>query len=240
VPVPSAPSSGLIAIGIERSSTVDQVVDALRHAILDGRLAPGEPLKEVSLASGLGVSRGTVREALRVLASDALVRHEAHRGASVARLDWDDAADAYQARIPVEQAAAERVARTGDRLAALRQAVESMAAAAGASDVASFVEAHAMFHATLVGVLGSRRLDRFHASLQAELRLSLATIERMTGSMGETTDDHRRLVDLLAGGDVDAARQAMVDHLRHGAADIAELPGLAPGVSGSGAGPALR
>lgn len=227
MPVPSAPSSSLATIGIERSSTVDQVVAALRHAILDGRLPPGSPLKEVSLATSLGVSRGTVREALRVLASDALVVHQVHRGATVARLDRADAADAFLARIPIECAAAEQVARTGERLPELHGALAEMAAAAGTSDVARFVDAHSSFHAVLVGVLRSRRLDRFHVTLQAELRLSLATIERITDSMTETTDDHRGLVDVLARGDAEAARQAMADHLRHGAADVAELDDLA-------------
>ena len=227
MPVPSSPSSSLATIGIERSSTVDQVVAALRHAILDGRLPPGSPLKEVSLATSLGVSRGTVREALRVLASDALVHHQVHRGATVARLDRADAADAFLARILIECAAAEQVARTGEQLTELHGALAEMAEAGDAGDVARFVDAHSEFHAALVGALGSRRLDRFHATLQAELRLSLATIERITDSLAETTQDHRRLLGVLASGEAEAACQAMADHLRHGAADVAELEDLA-------------
>lgn len=226
-----APASGrgldpVASLDLQRTSTVDQVVEALRHAILDGRLAPGVALREISLADGLGVSRGTVREALRVLTAESLVTHQAHRGATVAQLDQADAADAYLARLPIECAAAEHVARTGDGLDALRAAVDEMAVAAEAGDVADLVEAHASFHVALVATLGSRRLRRFFSSVQSELRLSLATVERMTGAMAETLADHRELLDQLVGGDPEACRAAVIDHLGHGAADVADLPEL--------------
>ena len=64
-------------------SNVDVAVEALRDAILDGRLKPGERLKEVPLAEQLGISRGPIREALRLLERDGLIELIPNRGAVV-------------------------------------------------------------------------------------------------------------------------------------------------------------
>lgn len=215
----------LAAVGIDRTSTLDQVVAALRRAVLEGRLAPGTALRETALAEQLGVSRGTVREALRVLAPEGLVEHRARRGAVVATLDPDDARDVYRARLVLETAAAERAADLGlDALHELRQAVDEMRDAAARDDIPDFVHAHAGFHSSLVGVLGSGRLARLAVALQGELRLGFAVLDRMSGSLADSVRAHEELVDTIARRGGEAARRAVAEHLRHGAEDVAELP----------------
>lgn len=219
------PARRLAAVDLERTSALGQVADALRLAILDGRLPPGTPLRETALADQLGVSRGTVREALRLLAPEGLVDHRAHRGAVVAELDPDDVEDLYRARAVVEVAAAERACGLGpERLAALTVAVEAMRAAARSDHVADYVNAHASFHGALVDMLGSERLSRFARSVQAELRLGFAVLDRMTGSLDDSVAAHESILDVLRGGDAPAARHAVSEHLLHGAEDVAELP----------------
>jgi DNA-binding transcriptional MocR family regulator len=65
---------------IHRVSIADQVASVLRQRILDGELRPGTPLQELSLAASLGVSRNTMREALRILALEGLLHRNLHRG----------------------------------------------------------------------------------------------------------------------------------------------------------------
>lgn len=212
------------AIGITRTSTLEQVVSALRLAILDGRLAPGTPLRETALADQLGVSRGTVREALRLLGPEGLIEHRPHRGAVVADLDPADMIDVYEARIVLESAGAERAADMGaDALDGMREALAAMGRAAAADDVAGYVEAHAEFHHALVELLASDRLSKFSSSLNGELRLGFAVLDRMTGSLGDSVTAHATLLDTLASGDRSVARAAIVDHLQHGVDDVAEL-----------------
>lgn len=221
-----AGDTGLAGVGIERTSTVEQVVHALRRAILNGDLPPGTPLRETALADRFEVSRGTVREALRVLEPEGLIEHRAHRGAVVAALDPLDVIDVYRARLVVEVAAAERASEVGpDGLAGLRRAVDVMRGAAAGDEVADYVEAHAEFHRALVGVLESHRLARFAGSLQSELRLGFAVLDRMSGTLADSATAHEQLLDTMAHGGREAARQAVLDHLRHGAEDVVELPG---------------
>lgn len=215
----------LEAVDIDRRSTVDQVVAALQAAILDGRLAPGTPLREAALAVRFRVSRGTVREALRTLAAEGLVSRHPHRGAEVVRLEEEDALDIYAARRVVEVAAAERGVRAGtEARAGLRAALARMEETAASADVSGFVEAHATFHAELVGMLGSRRLRRFAEALQGELRLSFAMLERLTGTLEASVAGHREVLSAIESGDTQAARRAVLVHLQHGADEVAELP----------------
>ena len=71
--------------------------------ILDGRLVPGTHLRETQVARSLGVSRNTLREALRSLAEHGLVTHHPHRGVVVTDLTVDDVADLFRLRLVLER-----------------------------------------------------------------------------------------------------------------------------------------
>src|SRR3712207_5450747 len=104
-----------LSLRLRRESTAEQVAGALRDLIVGGGLAPGTRLREAPLSQQLGVSRNTLREALHILVSQGLVRHQAHRGAYVAELDADDVRDIFRVRRLVELAAVrELVAGSAD------------------------------------------------------------------------------------------------------------------------------
>src|SRR5581483_3474572 len=89
---------------IRRVSTAKQVAGALRTAILEGRLLPGTQLGEVQVAEGLGVSRNSVREAVRILEGEYLVRYEMNRGSVVAEFTDEEIDDLFAARAVLELA----------------------------------------------------------------------------------------------------------------------------------------
>jgi len=76
----------------QSNSVADQVASILRRRILDGELLPGTALQEVPMATSLGVSRNTVREATRILSLEGLLKRSAHRGVAVAQLSLEDVA----------------------------------------------------------------------------------------------------------------------------------------------------
>ena len=73
-------SDTLSGLSIRRVSTADQVASLMRQRILRGEFKPGTSLREVVIAAAIGVSRNTLREALRILVQEGLVRHSVHRG----------------------------------------------------------------------------------------------------------------------------------------------------------------
>jgi DNA-binding GntR family transcriptional regulator len=219
----ASPITGLGA-GIQRRSTTEQAAEAVRQAILSGRLLPGTPLREAALAAELGVSRSTLREAARTLESEGLVRYQMNRGIVVADITGADAADIYAARAAVELAAVDALTEHRDpavygNLAGL---VEQIERAFGRGDVAAVLDGDRLFHATLVAATGSPRLRRCYGQLQQEQRLALALSERSRRELGRTADDHRQLLDALHGSRT-RARAELTAHLRAGAAELQRL-----------------
>jgi len=162
---------------IQRSSTSDQVADILRREILTGELTPGTPLREVALATSLGVSRNTIREGIRILVSEGILHHNVHRGVSVARLTPADVADIYATRKVLETASIRGARPSADQLAELRRLAASLEAAARRGDAPELVELDLAFHLAIVGLLGLERLTTFAERVLAELRLGLFLVD---------------------------------------------------------------
>ncbi|WP_163566933.1 GntR family transcriptional regulator [Fodinicola feengrottensis] len=222
----TSPIAGLGA-SIQRQSTTEQAVDAVRQVILSGRLLPGMPLREVALAAELGVSRSTLREAARTLESEGLVRYQMNRGIVVAEVTGSDVADIYAARAAVELAAADALTEHRDPAvyASLADLVDQIERAFGHGNIDTVLDGDRRFHATLVAATGSPRLRRFHGQLQQEQRLALALAERSSRELGRTADDHRRLLDALHGSPAQA-RAELTTHLQVGAAELQRLVDL--------------
>src|SRR5438128_10144771 len=87
---------------IHRVSVADQVAGILRQRILEGELRPGAALMEIPLASSLVVSRNTMREAMRILSLEGLLKRNLHRGVTVSQLSVRDVQEIYQLRRMLE------------------------------------------------------------------------------------------------------------------------------------------
>lgn len=206
---------------IDRSSTAQRVADALRSMLFAGDLAPGEPLREVSLAAGFGVARSTVREALQVLAAEGLVTRYPNRGVVVTELAPRDIAEIFEARLVLESAGV-RAGAAGADLAPVTAALTTYARAAKAEDQVEATHAHLEFHTSLVALLGNARLVASADTLTADLRLALASVERARRNARSQVADHRRLLTLMRSGDVEAAVAELEAHLGGAARSVTE------------------
>jgi DNA-binding GntR family transcriptional regulator len=207
------PSGALSNLEIKRASTAEQVADGLREMIVRGELEPGAPLREVSMASSIGISRNTMREAIRLLAREGLVTHNMHRGALVRRLTEEDVGDIFRVRRAVElEAVQETAGASVEQLAALEASVRGLEQAADADSYESIIESDVEFHERLVRMLGSPRLDRFFKTIQAELRLCLSIVDSHDDP-GRLIAEHRELYELMASGRQHACIERMTQHL---------------------------
>ncbi|MGI9659738.1 MAG: GntR family transcriptional regulator [Gaiellaceae bacterium] len=134
--------------------------EAIRGAILDGRLAPGSRLKEEQLAAELGISRTPIREALLVLQTDGLVEAAPNRGATVRSYAPADLDELYQLRGLLEghaaRIAAERIAPPA--LCELSESCERFDAFRDADDPGALAAENQLFHETILAATGSDRL----------------------------------------------------------------------------------
>ncbi len=209
---------------IDRRSTTDQVAGSLRRQLFDGHLTPGTPLREVDLATAFGVSRSTVREALRTLVAEGLLTRAPNRGVVVRVVSPVELEDLQRARHVLETGAVS--AARPAQLSALSDALASYEAAVGTGAPEAVHAAHIAFHQAVVGLAGSDRLSRLGAALLSDLRLALAAADRAADDAAHQLVEHRHLHDLIAAGDTVAALEELSRHLHQ---DHAAAPGMPPG-----------
>jgi DNA-binding GntR family transcriptional regulator len=220
------------ASGFVKMSVGEQVADAIRDEILRCRRMPGSTLRESAVAVALGVSRNTVREALRILEAERLVTYHLHRGVIVAPLEVDDVRDLYEIRAKLEPSALLDTGRhTPQRVDAVAAAVENLDAVARAGDPFRIVEADLAFHCSLVGLSGSHRLSSFFALVAAEVRrcvvlVSLADEEYLQPA--PIVAQHRQIAEALNAGDHSHAAELALAHVRSNERRAVELVQAGP------------
>jgi DNA-binding GntR family transcriptional regulator len=200
---------------IDRASTTEQVLHELREAIIDGRIAQGEALREVPLSRTFGTGRSAVREAIRQLVQEGLVDYELHRGAFVRVLSLADRLDVYVAREAIEAGVARLAVEASPPpdLSRLRSALEELRTRAKGHDRVTdeLIEADIGFHEELVRLAGSPRLGRAYETLAAETRILLRHHPPYPWS--DYVSDHERLFDALEQRDP-RAPDYVIEHLR--------------------------
>lgn len=203
---------------INLPSVVDEVVRELRRLILSGTVHLGERLIEERLTAELGVSRPPLREAMRILERDGLVRSLPRRGVIVEPLTSKDVREIYGLRRALERLAVELGVPVDDerRLVPMREALGRMREAAEQGDLDGVVRANAAFHSALVDLPGHRRLSRAYESIAMQLQLCMAINLRFREQQYRDPVDavrrHTRLLELIEAGDSDAVQQEIRVH----------------------------
>ena len=202
-------------IALLQSSSLTSVVQReIERRILQGELAPGAKLNEAALAEALGVSRGPVREAFRMLEEAGLVRQEKNRGVFVRSIPLNEAMEIFDLRAMMDEAVGRRLAQaiTPEQLRQVRAMVDAMEKAVRAGDADSYHLLNLEFHDTLVAFSGNRKLTSIYRRVINELslfrRMNLVDAKLLPISASE----HRAIVKAIASGDAEAAGRAMRQH----------------------------
>lgn len=196
---------------VARTSTVDLIAIALRDAIFSGALEVGTPIREVEMATQLGVSRSPLREAMQRLVQERLLTAVPGRGLRVSLIKAEHVPDLYHARAAIEGKAIRLLAAQADA-SALRQLEEAYAEllrATESQDARAIGDADINFHQLLVNLAGSPRLSDYMSSLAIETRIALFSLPDGFAVPAEVSSTYRELLDSLAAGDVDHALRAL-------------------------------
>lgn len=199
---------------------VDDVYDQLVVLIVDGHVAPEEPLSIDALAREFGVSTSPLREALARLESTGLIRRAAMRGYRVApALEAGELRELLDARLLIEPAAARSAAAAPSRaqtVTALDAAVDSLTTAPRGSSYESFreyYEADRRFHQAVVHGTGNRFVEQAYDALGGQFQRFRLFSGRGVTDAESTIAEHQAVRDAIDRGDVEGAYQAMTDHL---------------------------
>ena len=211
----------------------DVVIDGLREMIADGRVQPGEWIRQERLARELGVSHTPIREALKQLEAEGLVEHVPYRGVRVVEFSLDDVVDIYTMRSALEGLAAAAAATliTPEELAEIRRLHDAMVACKSpVDDLPKIRELNRDFHRRIV--LASRRtylirtLEQMWSWFPTMLwnRLTLMADASTPERADADNQQHELIVAALEARDperaerlirehIDQSRQALLTHL---------------------------
>jgi DNA-binding GntR family transcriptional regulator len=196
----------------------EQVANQLREAILCGQLKPGQRIVEREIAEAVALSRGPVRDALKILQNERLVVQYPHRGAFVAWLTLQDAEEIYSLREALEVLALQNAIRcaTDEQVAELSRVVDEMTVWLQQEHTQTeATDLDLEFHHTLCSISGHGRVLTAWTALRDQVRLLLLT-HRILHPMDfreNAIEWHQQLVAALAKRDASAAEAVLRQHL---------------------------
>ena len=203
-------------IALLQSSSLSSVVQQeIERAIVDGEYAPGAKLNEAVLAEKLGVSRGPVREAFRMLDEAGLVRTEKNRGVFVRNIPISEALEIFDLRAAMDEWVGKRLAAciTEAELKELKAVLAEMEKAVKAQDARQYHVLNLRFHDRMVEMAGNRKLTDTYRRLIRELSLFRRQNLADSRLMRTFLTEHRQIVKAIASGDGQAAARAMCEHV---------------------------
>lgn len=202
----------------EHSAVVHAAV-RIRALVAEGALVPGQRLVEPELATQLGVSRASLREAFRALEAEGLVKLERYKGASVRRVDREELTELFEIRELLEGLAARRAAALfcqppyRAELAALL--VEMEKAAASRASALAYSRLNKEFHDLILQAAGSQQLTALASHIRPP-EIVRVIHHRLTegDAVARSMAEHRAIFEALLAGDGERAEAAMRKHIR--------------------------
>lgn len=195
----------------------DAVAQSIGEAIVQGQFEPGEPLREVSIARLLGTSRGTVREALRLLSEQGIVEIVRYRGAFVGEATARKAREVFTLRAELEGFAVRLVFENGgysdSTLTELESVLIDLTHASETSDLFGVAELDMQFHDLLSRECVHQELLRILSDLRLQMRRFIVYTKFFNSDTEPESVTHRRLLDALQSGDSTAAESEVRDHI---------------------------
>lgn len=202
----------------EVASLAEEVREKLEQLILGGEYLPGQRLNELSLSARIGVSRGTIREAVRSLEYARLVHIVPNRGVVVRKVDVPEALELYEVRAGLARTAGRLAAERATRiqLQSLAELYEKMEAAIDDNDPVTFSATNHLFHDSILSIASNARLQELDLSVRNEMQLYIRH-----GVLGEvqlktSNQEHERILTALKARDANAAGLEFEQHILNG------------------------
>ncbi len=197
------------------SSLHDDVATQLRNYIFDGHLQPGSFIDEVTLCELWSISRTPLREALKVLTAEGLVRHEPRRGCFVNQVTEQDLDDIFPVIALLEGRCAfdATLRATPADVQALEVWHERLQQHADAGRINDYYEANFAIHEAIIQLANNKWLAQTITDLRKILKLARLQQLHAPGRLNQSLKEHLAVFAALKVGDASAAEGAMRHHL---------------------------
>ena len=200
---------------LQNHSLTGAVQQEIERLINMGELGPGDKLTEAALAERLGVSRGPVREAFRVLEEAGLVQLEKNRGVYVRQVPLGEALEIFDLRAMIEAHVGATLANnaTEQQLKHLKKLVLQMEQAVKVVDETTYYRLNIEFHEAMVSYTGNKKLISMYRKLTQELSLFRRRNFSDHALLVTSVDEHRDILDAIGSRNADKAAQALKQHV---------------------------
>ena len=196
------------------NSLHDEVAATLRERIFSGELLPGSFLDEVQLAEALEISRTPLREALKVLTAEGLVRHEPRRGCFVNQVTEQDLDEIFPVIALLEGRCAFEAARNAtDADLALEELHERLNRHAAAGRITEYYAANFAIHEAIITLASNRWLAQTIGDLRKIVKLARLQQLHAPGRLQQSLTEHMAVFAALKARDAEGAEAAMRTHL---------------------------
>jgi DNA-binding GntR family transcriptional regulator len=212
------------------NSLHDEVAGQLRERIFAGELAPGMFLDEVRLAQELNISRTPLREALKVLTAEGLVRHEPRRGCFVNQVTEQDLDEIFPVIALLEgRCAFEAAQHASDAdLQLLEDLHQKLARHAKAKRINEYYETNFAIHEAIIALAGNRWLAGVIGDLRKIVKLARLQQLHAPGRLDQSLAEHLAVFAALKARDAEGAEAAMRTHLQRQRGALRELARAQP------------
>ena len=207
-----------------RRSLSQEVAALIKKQMVDGVLNPGDRIVETKLAKELGLSQTPIREAIRLLSGEGIVTIVPNKGPVVQTLTQKDIFEIYSIRAVLEGLAmrmATQVA-SAEEIEAVQRIHERMVRKLHDDSVTSLLRDSAHLHASIVALSKHSRLIATYESVSFQISLVNRILARVSTKQKEV-DQHRELVEALAGRDPEHAERTMRAHIYRSYQEFTEL-----------------
>lgn len=209
------------------ASATDRVSDAVTRGIRAGTFVPGQHLLEPDLTRRLGISRGSLREALKHLAAAGIVTLNRFRGAYISTLDHKSVLDLLDTLEPLARLAARLAAQgcTDDAARArMRDAAAAIDAASRSHNHGRYLEQRRHFYDTLIDIGGNRELERVIPLSRTDLFRAQVETVQSEAQRRRHADGYAKIAQAVIEQDPVAAERAVRNHFAGTRRTMNELP----------------
>ncbi|HEY4371649.1 MAG TPA: GntR family transcriptional regulator [Burkholderiales bacterium] len=200
---------------IQPQSVQSLTIEKLREAIIGGVFKPGQKLVEAELCERLGVSRSSVREALRRLEAERLIRLVPNRGPFVADIDAEEAQQIYHVRAMMEGEACYLYATRADAkgIRTMREALADFDRAVKSGDAVARLSSTARFYEVILEGCGNAVIAEILHGLLARVNFLRARSMSTAGRVRHSAREMREILEAIEAGSARSARAAAVAHV---------------------------
>lgn len=195
-----------------------RIADELKHLIFTGELQPGERLNEAALALRMGTSRGPIREAIRMLTGQGLVKAVVNRGVFVRQISVREMLEIYELRALVFGFAAERATEhlTDAHSQQFERLLAEMDEACETQDADRYYDLNLHFHSLVMQLSNNQRASEAYDDYVKELHLFRRRYFNAPGNMRRSNVEHRAIYEAIAKGAKTRAKSAAERHVLSG------------------------